>query len=183
MYYSCVDKKLYAFLNKFFVQKILLKISIPTKKTISIMTTSYYRDCPPASLIKQFAAMLYDGLLIFAVLFFATAIALFFNQGEAIESSPLFNLYLLFMLFSFYAWFWHKSGQTLGMRVWKIRIVSKFGGNPGWGTSYLRLVFALLSILCLGLGYFWRFFKPYTWHDKLSQTRVIDVSSLGSSKK
>ena len=147
------------------------------------MTTSYYRDCPPATLIKQFAAMLYDSLLIFAVLFFATAIALIFNRGEAIVSSPLFNLYLLFMLFSFYAWFWHKSGQTLGMRVWKIRIVSEFGGNPGWGASYLRLVFALLSILCLGLGYFWRLFKPYTWHDKLSQTRIIDVSSLSSSKK
>ena len=97
------------------------------------MTTSYYSDCPPASLLKQFAAMLYDSLLIFAVLFFATAVALIFNQGEAIESSPLFNLYLLFMLFSFYAWFWHKSGQTLGMRVWKIRIVSEFGGNPWLG--------------------------------------------------
>ena len=147
------------------------------------MTTNYYRDCPPASLIKQFAAMLYDSLLIFAVLFFGTAIAMIFNQGEAIESSPLFNLYLLFALFTFYAFFWNKSGQTLGMRVWKIRIVSKLGRNPGWGVSYLRLVFASVSLLCLGLGYFWRFFKPYTWHDKLSQTSIIDVSTLGSTKK
>ena len=147
------------------------------------MTTNYYRDCPPASLIKQFAAMLYDSLLIFAVLFFGTAIAMIFNQGEAIESSPLFNLYLLFALFTFYAFFWNKSGQTLGMRVWKIRIVSKLGGNPGWGASYLRLVFALVSLLCFGLGYFWRLFKPYTWHDKLSQTSIIDVSTLGPIKK
>ena len=147
------------------------------------MTNSCYDDCPPATLIKQFAAMLYDSLLIFAVLFLATAIALIFNRGNAIESSPLFSLYLLFILFSFYAWFWHKSGQTLGMRAWKIRIVSEFGGNPGWGSSYLRLVFALVSILCLGVGYFWRLFKPYTWHDKLSQTSIIDVSSLDRTKK
>lgn len=147
------------------------------------MSSTDYRDCPPASLLKQLAAMLYDSLLIFAVLFLATAVALLFNRGEAIESSPLFNLYLLFMVFTFYAWFWHKSGQTLGMRVWKIRIVSEFGGNPSWGVCYLRLMFALLSFTCFGLGYLWRLFKPYTWHDKLSQTRIIDVSSLTRPRK
>lgn len=147
------------------------------------MTSSLYRDCPPASLLKQLAAMLYDSLLILAVLFLATAIALVLNHGEAIKSNPLFTVYLLFTVFSFYAWFWHKSGQTLGMRAWKIRIVSEFGGNPSWGISYLRLMFALLSLLCFGLGYLWRLFWPYTWHDKLSQTRIIDLSSLESTDK
>ena len=142
------------------------------------MTYKAYRDAPSASLIKQLAAMLYDSLLIFAVLFFATALALLFNRGEAIEANPLFNLYLLFTVFTFYAWFWRKSGQTLGMRVWKIKIVSEFGGNPGWGIAYLRLAFALLSIACFGMGYWWRLFKPYTWHDRLSQTRIIDISRL-----
>jgi len=106
------------------------------------------------------------------------------NRGEAIEANnPLFSLYLLLVLFSFYAWFWHKSGQTLGMRAWKIRIVSEFGGNPSWGVAYLRLCFALLSLACLGLGYWWRLFRPYTWHDKLSQTRIIDVSALHRAAK
>ena len=147
------------------------------------MSATDYRDCPPASLLKQFAAMLYDSFLIFALLFFATAIALVFNRGEAIESSPFFSFYLLLTVFTFYAWFWHKSGQTLGMRAWKIRIVSEFGGNPSWGVCYLRLIFSLLSLLCFGLGYFWRLFKPYTWHDRLSQTSIIDVSSLSLTRK
>ena len=146
------------------------------------MSTSAYRDCPPASLLKQFAAMIYDGFLIFAVLFLAAALALPFNKGEAIES-PLFSFYLLLTVFTFYAWFWHKSGQTLGMRAWKIRIVSEFGGNPSWGICYLRLMFALLSLLCFGLGYFWRLFKPYTWHDRLSQTSIVDVSSLTRTRQ
>jgi uncharacterized RDD family membrane protein YckC len=144
------------------------------------MSSTSYSDCPPASLIKQLAAMLYDSLLIFAVLFFTSGIAIIFNQGEAIESSPWFSLYLLFTTFTFYAWFWNKSGQTLGMRVWKIRIISKSGGNPGWGVCYLRLIFALLSILCFGLGYWWRIFRPYTWHDKLSQTSIVNVSTIKS---
>ena len=142
------------------------------------MKSNPYEHCPPAKLWKQFAAMLYDSLLVIAILFVATAIALMFNHGEAIEANRFYNFYLVLLVFIFYAWFWHRSGQTLGMRVWKIRIISEFGGNPDWTISFLRLVFALISIACLGLGYWWRLFKPYTWHDHLSQTSVIDVSSL-----
>ena len=140
------------------------------------MPSTLYSDCPPSSLIKQLAAMLYDSLLVFAVLFFASVIAIIFNQGEAIESNLWFSLYLLLTVFTFYAWFWKKSGQTLGMRVWKIRIVDESGSIPDWASCYLRLVSALLSLLCFGLGYWWRFFKPYTWHDRLSKTSIIDVS-------
>ena len=147
-----------------------------------MMSSTLYSDSPPASLIKQLAAMLYDSLLIFGVLFFASAIAILFNQGDAIESSLWFSLYLLLTLFTFYAWFWKKSGQTLGMRVWKIRIIAESGGNPDWGTCYLRLISAVLSLLCFGLGYWWRIFKPYTWQDRLSKTRIIDVSNASPGK-
>jgi uncharacterized RDD family membrane protein YckC len=142
------------------------------------MSGNPYSNCPPASLIKQIAAMIYDSLLIIAILFISTAIALIFNDGNAIESSPIFSLYLILIVFTFYSWFWKKSGQTLGMRVWKIRIISELGGNPSWAICFLRLTFALLSITCLGIGYWWRLFKPYTWHDKLSQTSIINVSGL-----
>lgn len=146
------------------------------------MSKNAYRDCPSASLVKQIAAMIYDAFLIFAVLFVAALLPILINRS-AIENNPLFSLYLLFTVFTFYAWFWHKSGQTLGMRAWKIRIVTEFGENPGWGTCYLRLVFAMLSFACFGLGYLWRLFRPYTWHDRLSQTRVIDISALVRAKK
>jgi uncharacterized RDD family membrane protein YckC len=147
------------------------------------MSDPNFSEYPPASLARQLAAMLYDSFLIFAVLFLASAIALVFNHGEAIESNAWFSIYLLLTVFTFYAWFWKKSGQTLGMRVWKIRIVTDSGANPEWGVSYLRLLFALLSLLCFGLGYLWRLFKPYTWHDRLSHTRIIYVSSPPPSDK
>ncbi len=135
----------------------------------------------PASLIKQLAAMLYDSMLIFALLFSVSTLAIISNQGEAIESNPWFTFCLILTLFTFYAWFWNKSGQTLGMQVWKIRIVSESGSNPDWSVCYLRLISALLSILCFGLGYWWRLFRPYTWHDRLSKTRIINVPA--TSKK
>ena len=139
------------------------------------MTPKQLLQCPSASLLKQLLAMLYDSLLIVALLFFATAILLPFNQGEAI-SGPIYSFYLLMVVFVFYSGFWHKAGQTLGMKVWKIRIINEYGYNPSWQIGFLRLTFAVLSLACLGLGYFWRLFTPYTWHDRLSQTRVVDIS-------
>jgi uncharacterized RDD family membrane protein YckC len=134
-------------------------------------------QCPSASLFKQLLAMVYDSLLIIAILFAATAILLPFNQGEAI-SNKFFTFYLLIIIFIFYSWFWNVSGQTLGMKVWKIRIINESGFNPSWGVCFLRLGFALISFACFGLGYWWRLFKPYTWHDHFSQTRIIDISRI-----
>ena len=141
------------------------------------MNSSLFLQCPSASLFKQMLAMLYDSLLIIALLFLATVILLPFNQGEAV-SGPMYNFYLIMVVFLFYSVFWHRAGQTLGMKVWKIRIINEYGANPSWSVGFLRLFFALLSIACLGFGYWWRLFTPYTWHDRLSQTRVIDTSRL-----
>ncbi|MCK5666330.1 MAG: RDD family protein, partial [Thiotrichaceae bacterium] len=57
-------------------------------------------------------------------------------------------------------------------------IINDYGLNPSWSVSFLRLIFALLSFGCLGLGYWWRLFTPYTWHDHLSNTRVINISKI-----
>jgi uncharacterized RDD family membrane protein YckC len=154
------------------------------------MSGNLYNNCPPASLIKQLAAMVYDSLLIIAILFISTAIALIFNNGNAIESNPIFSLYLLLIIFIFYSW------------VWKIRIVSQFGGDPSWSICFLRLfstiifpitfwginyTFSLfkdnhiimsITLMVFLLGYLCRLFKPYTSHDKMSQTRIINVSAL-----
>lgn len=145
------------------------------------MNHKQLQQCPSASLLKQLVAMLYDSFLIIALLFVATAILLPLNKGEAL-SGPVYSIYLLLIIFIFYSWFWSKSGQTLGMKVWKIRIINDYGFNPSWSVSFLRLMFALLSFGCLGMGYFWRLFRPYTWHDRLSQTRVVDVSKLQIKK-
>lgn len=141
------------------------------------MNATTLNQLPSAKLWRQIAAMFYDSLLIIAILFIVTAVLLVFTDGEAIEHSHLYNLFLLLIIFIFYGWFWTRSGQTLGMQAWKIKIVHELGGRLSWGTCLLRLTFALVSIICMGMGYWWRLFKPYTWHDYLSQTRIVDVSN------
>ena len=139
-------------------------------------------DLPTASLARQLAAMLYDGFLILAMFFLALGIFVMFKldtsvplaESQALDPRIVWLLYLGITFF-FYSWFWQKNGQTLGMQVWKIRIVSELGGNPHWINSLLLLVFACLSIACFGLGYLWLLFRPYSWHDKLSQTRIVFI--------
>jgi uncharacterized RDD family membrane protein YckC len=137
---------------------------------------------PSASLFKQLAAMVYDSLLISAILFVAVGITIPFNKGVAINPALVY-IFFVVVIFVFYGWFWNRSGQTLGMRAWKIQIVSEFGGYPGWSICFLRLFFAMFSFACFGLGYWWRLFKPYTWHDRFSQTKVIDISTVTAEKE
>lgn len=150
--------------------------------------------------------MLYDGILIVSVLFIATAILLPFSKGEAV-GGLFYTLYLLLIIYIFYSWFWNKSGQTLGMKVWKIRIINDYGLNPSWAVCFLRLTFASLPPVFFLLanryfqftvnnkveagifaafflvGYLWRLFTPYTWHDRLSNTRIVDISKVSTVKK
>lgn len=135
-----------------------------------------------ASLWKRLAALLYDSLLIVAILFIATAILLPLHHGEAVSEEPLFHvlyqLYLLGWIYLFYAWFWRTSGQTLGMKAWRLQLIHVSGRQAGWGVSLLRLLAALLSWGALGLGYIWCLFSGKTWHDSISETRVIDLKRL-----
>lgn len=118
-------------------------------------------------------AVLYDALLLLAVLFLATALALPFNAGQAFSPEQhYYSLYLLTVAYLFYAWFWTHGGQTLGMKAWKISLINAAGPGISWRQASLRFCCALLSWLCLGLGFIWCLFdrERLCWHDRLSKT-------------
>jgi len=123
--------------------------------------------------LRRMGAVIYDALLLAAVLFFATALALPFNDGRAFAADQYyFPFYLLCVSYVFYAWFWTHGGQTLGMRAWKITLVNADGGRVNWWTATLRFVVALLSWACLGLGFLWCLIdkNKRAWHDHGSGT-------------
>lgn len=131
---------------------------------------------PSASLWRRLAAMVYDSLLLFGLLFVATAILLPFTGGEAVATGTLwYSAYLVLVCFLFFGWCWTRGGQTLGMRAWKIKVQQADGNDLGWPQALLRFVFAAVSLAALGLGFFWMLLdsKKLTWHDRWSKTVVV----------
>ncbi|WP_432743679.1 RDD family protein [Methylobacter sp. G7] len=126
--------------------------------------------------LRRLAAMFYDLLLLIAVLFVATALLLPLNSGQAFTAQQfLFPLYLLLVSFFFYAWFWTHGGQTLGLRAWKIKVLTLDRKPLTWKQALLRFSIAILSWGFLGLGVLWILIdkNQRSWHDHLSKTALF----------
>ena len=129
---------------------------------------------PAVGLLRRLAAIVYDSLLLFGVLFVAAAIVVVFNRGEAVRH-PLFSVYLLGVGYLFFGWFWTHGGQTLGMRAWKFRVQRFHGGAITWMQALRRFLLAIVSWLLLGLGFLWMLVDKdrMTLHDRFSRTVLV----------
>jgi uncharacterized RDD family membrane protein YckC len=146
--------------------------------TLPRMTDSPTSTSP--SLLRRFAAMLYDSLLIVALVAVVNAAALGImvkaSDGQQQVLNPHFVQALTTLsIAGFFCVFWLKSGQTLGMQAWRIKLVGFDGEAPSLQNAILRCIGAVLSFLCLGLGYWWCLVdrKKRYWHDYLSRTELV----------
>ncbi|MEE4203172.1 MAG: RDD family protein [Halieaceae bacterium] len=132
-----------------------------------------------AVLWRHVVAMIYDTLLIVPLLMAATAglLALHRFNGGAETPLPPWQVQAsgLIVTAFFYTIFWRKSGQTLGMQAWRIKLVGADGQAVSGSQILRRLISVPLSMLPAGLGYWWCLWDPErkSWHDRLSGTRLI----------
>jgi len=129
----------------------------------------------PPGIIKRLAVIIYDLLLLIAVLFLATLILLPFQESHLFQpNSWQYSVYLLLVSFLFYGWFWTKSGQTLGLLAWKLRVADNNGQNISWQQALIRFATAILSWGIFGLGILWVLFNKdrLTWYDIASKSRL-----------
>lgn len=142
------------------------------------------RACP---LPRRLAAMVYDGLVLVAIWMLGGALVVLPSGGAVESGSLLFQLYLLSLAFAYFGLSWTRSGQTLGMRAWRIRLDP--GGYPfGWRRAALRLAGATAGLVLLGGGYAWALGRRdrAAWPDLASDSRlVVDaaVSKAAASKQ
>ena len=131
-------------------------------------------DQPPG-IARRLAAIFYDCLLLFAVLFAATGLLLPFVGSAIAPDNPLYTTYLLTVAFAYFGWFWTHGGQTLGMRTWKLRVCHAEGGTLNWSLALARYLAAALSWLLLGAGFIWALVdrEHLTLHDRLSKTILV----------
>jgi len=129
-----------------------------------------------AGFFRRLAAMLYDSLLVLALLFLATTPFIALRGGEAVESSGnlLYQLAMVAVVFAFFVGFWSRSGRTLGMQSWGLQLETEDGQVPSIAMATLRFFAALVSLLPFGLGFLWQLWDKdrLTWHDRISKTRV-----------
>lgn len=127
--------------------------------------------------LRRLAAQIYDFLLLIAILFFSTALLLPFTSGEAVsdQQTLIYRIYLAVISFFFYGWFWTHGGQTLGMRAWKIKVLTFDQKNINWTQAVVRFLTAMVSLGFFGLGFLWILFDKdrYSWHDHLSKTALF----------
>lgn len=110
---------------------------------------------PPAGLLRRMGAFTYDMLLLMALIVIAGFIALPFTGGEAPKpGNPFYQTYLFILSYLFYAWFWTRGGQTLGMRAWRLRVQNEDGSAISWSQSLLRFMAGLASLVLLGAGFY-----------------------------
>jgi uncharacterized RDD family membrane protein YckC len=127
--------------------------------------------------LRRLAALIYDLFLLIALLFLATALLLPFTAGEAISAQQtlIYRIYLAVISFFFYGWFWTHGGQTLGLRAWKMKVLTLDQTSISWTQALLRFATATVSWGFCGLGFLWILVdkKKRSWHDHLSKTAVF----------
>lgn len=128
-----------------------------------------------AGLLRRLGAMLYDALLLTALLMVATLLLLPFTGGEAVPAWAM-RVWVPVIAFAFFGGFWTRGGQTLGMKAWRVR-AERLDGEPlRWRDAAKRFVLAVPSIVSV-VGLLWMLVDRdrLALHDRWSGTRVVRV--------
>ena len=133
---------------------------------------------------RIFACMLYEFLVIFAVILIGwllpeiliTAELFQFFQITLSAKWQWLHLFLLLMFYNLF--FWLKSGQTLAMKTWKLKLVdSATSGRLRPLQAVLRYFAIWLSTALFCIGFIFPAFDKYrrSLHDIIAGTNIISV--------
>lgn len=148
------------------------------------------------------ACWLYEGVLLFGVLFIAGYLFSTLSQTRsALDNRHMQQAFLFVVLGIYFTWFWAK-GQTLAMKTWHIRLVDRVGRPVTQGRALLRYVLSWLwflpalaaiapfnlsvaesMVIVVGWVIVWALlsrFHPQQqfWHDALAGTRLVNSEPL-----
>ncbi len=144
------------------------RATVKTKKPRRQATTAMPAVEEPtiAKPTTRLAAIVYDGMLILALLFLVgtvlTVIGTLLTMQTGTESAQARSLPVWYQnivmtpsfiltLVGFYGLFWRRGGQTLGMQTWRLKTVNDSGRLLTWGQSFKRIMAASLMPLVFGV--------------------------------
>ncbi|WP_131776315.1 RDD family protein [Legionella impletisoli] len=121
--------------------------------------------------VRWSCAFIYDIVIVLTLFLFYTFVCLLFRHGQAIAPGTLwYQGSLLSVFYAYYFFSYRYGGQTIGLKLWKMKLISTRGRlTPG--EVLLRLLMFLPSIV-LSICFLKRI-NELT--DQFSGTRLIRV--------
>lgn len=126
--------------------------------------------------LLRLIAFFYDIIVVFALVILATSFFLIFTHGLAVTpNNHWYQAYLVAVIAAYWIGFWWKSGQTLGMLAWNIKVVNLQNQPLKFSAATLRFIAgATLSVIGLLFSLCNR--NGATLYDTLSHSRVTYMS-------
>jgi uncharacterized RDD family membrane protein YckC len=86
------------------------------------------------------------------------------------------TVFALFVI-GYFVFFWTLVGYTPGKAVLGIKVVRRNGGKLSFWRSLVRFFAYWISVIPLGLGFFWILWDPdrQGWHDKIAGSQVLYI--------
>lgn len=110
-------------------------------------------DASPATaltaprLLRRMACWLYEGMLMFGVVFIAGYLFSTLTQTRhALDNRHLQQVFLFLVFGLYFSWFWSR-GQTLAQKTWHIRVVDRQGKALTQARAFWRYVLSWLWLL------------------------------------
>lgn len=152
--------------------------------------------------------MTYDAFVVVGLLAIATLPFIPLANGKVLIPEEVGGLAYAYWAWQaavcslFFAFFWTRSGQTLGMQAWRLRVEHEDGRPLSWSTALTKIALVWLFVLVPVVGY-WTIWRDWsksvlavalvgslapllaayvsiwlssdrlTWHDRWTRTQVI----------
>lgn len=154
------------------------------------------------SLARRMACWLYEGLLMFGVVFISGYLFGTLSQTRhALDNRHALQIFLFVIFGIYFVWFWAK-GQTLAMKTWDIRVVdchnqavSQKRALARYCLSWIWFLPPLLTVspfqlsggevtvLVIGWVAIWALLSRFQpdrqfWHDAWAGTRLVQSSPM-----
>ena len=102
------------------------------------------------SIWRRIASLLYDIVLIVALVIIMYMPLLSFNIEENFILKITAQIYVYLIIQYFFVWFWVNSNGTLGMKSWRVKISDTNGNKITYKQAILRFNVSLIYFLIIG---------------------------------
>lgn len=121
-------------------------------------------------------SLIYEALLLGALLWCAGLIFLLIEARLTSEHlRSIFQLYLALIAGAYFVCQWSRTGQTLAMKTWRLRLVTRQGEPVRMQQACARYLIALAGLLVFAAGFLWACLDAdrQFLHDRITGTRIV----------